>query len=185
MKGANSEVKTPLAVVGRLVKLTIWLVCTLAGAIQSAGADFALGVGLDAYRELCSCAYTVLVIWSCTCVLPLTARLHQGLYDASEVSPGQTFLRPRRTNSSFPFRLLSVPVLPHHQFPDPFITQGEEMFQGLLNFGVAVPYFVTAFTIALSLHYAGRKRGAKGPSSRSCYSIKRRLLLTFHCHRHV
>src|SRR5437868_1286333 len=36
------------------------------------------------------------------------------------------------------------------------------MFQSLLTFGVMIPSFITAFTIAASLEYAGRKRGAKG-----------------------
>jgi cytochrome c oxidase subunit I len=36
------------------------------------------------------------------------------------------------------------------------------MFQGLLTFGVAIPSFITAFTLAASLEYAGKKRGSKG-----------------------
>lgn len=36
-----------------------------------------------------------------------------------------------------------------------------KIFQSILTFGVAIPSFITAFTIAASLEYAGRKRGAK------------------------
>ncbi len=36
------------------------------------------------------------------------------------------------------------------------------MFQGLLTFGVALPSFITAFTLAASLEYAGKKRGSRG-----------------------
>jgi cytochrome c oxidase subunit 1 len=64
--------------------------------------------------------------------------------------------------AAFLFLLFSVPVGVHHQFSDPSITQGIKMFQGLLTYGVAIPSFITAFTIAASLEYAGRKRGAKG-----------------------
>ena len=64
--------------------------------------------------------------------------------------------------AAFLFLLFSVPVGVHHQFSDPSITKGVKMFQGLLTFGVAIPSFITAFTIAASLEYAGRKRGAKG-----------------------
>src|SRR5205085_4153492 len=32
----------------------------------------------------------------------------------------------------------------------------------MLTFGVAIPSFITAFTLAASLEYAGRKRGSKG-----------------------
>ena len=35
-------------------------------------------------------------------------------------------------------------------------------FRGLLTFGVAIPSFITAFTLAASLEYAGKKRGSKG-----------------------
>ncbi|HEX2605949.1 MAG TPA: cbb3-type cytochrome c oxidase subunit I, partial [Flavisolibacter sp.] len=57
--------------------------------------------------------------------------------------------------------LFSVPVGVHHQYSDPSITKGIKLFQGLLTFGVAIPSFITAFTIAASLEYAGRKKGAK------------------------
>jgi cytochrome c oxidase subunit 1 len=50
----------------------------------------------------------------------------------------------------------------HHQYSDPSITQGVKFFQGMLTFGVAIPSFITAFTLAASLEYAGRKRGSKG-----------------------
>ena len=64
--------------------------------------------------------------------------------------------------SLFLFLLFSVPVGVHHQFSDPSITKGVKMFQGLLTFGVAIPSFITAFTLAASLEYAGKKRGSKG-----------------------
>ena len=50
----------------------------------------------------------------------------------------------------------------HHQFSDPGIRQGVKFFQGLLTFGVAIPSFITAFTLAASLEYAGRQRGSRG-----------------------
>ncbi|HEX3079282.1 MAG TPA: cbb3-type cytochrome c oxidase subunit I, partial [Puia sp.] len=63
--------------------------------------------------------------------------------------------------SLFLFLLLSVPVGVHHQFSDPSIPRGIKMFQGLLTFGVAIPSFITAFTLAASLEYAGKKRGSR------------------------
>ena len=50
----------------------------------------------------------------------------------------------------------------HHQYSDPTITQGVKFFHGLITYGVAIPSFITAFTLAASLEYAGRKNGAKG-----------------------
>jgi cytochrome c oxidase subunit I len=64
--------------------------------------------------------------------------------------------------SLFLFLIFSVPVGVHHQFSDPSIPRGIKMFQGLLTFGVAIPSFITAFTLAASLEYAGRKRGSRG-----------------------
>ena len=58
--------------------------------------------------------------------------------------------------SLFLFLLFSVPVGVHHQFSDPSIPRGIKMFQGLLTFGVAIPSFITAFTLAASLEYAGK-----------------------------
>ncbi len=62
----------------------------------------------------------------------------------------------------FGFLLLSIPVGVHHQFSDPSITKGIKLFQSILTFGVAIPSFITAFTIAATLEHAGRRRGAKG-----------------------
>ena len=58
--------------------------------------------------------------------------------------------------------LFSIPVGTHHQFSEPAIRAGVKFFQSILTYGVAVPSFITAFTIAASLEYAARKRGSKG-----------------------
>src|SRR5690606_20887107 len=60
------------------------------------------------------------------------------------------------------FLILSVPVGVHHQFSEPVFTPGTKLFMAILTFGVALPSFMTAFNLAASLEYAGRKRGAKG-----------------------
>jgi cytochrome c oxidase subunit 1 len=61
----------------------------------------------------------------------------------------------------FLFLIFSIPVGVHHQFSEPSITRGVKMISTLLTYGVAIPSFITAFTIAASLEYAGVKRGAK------------------------
>jgi cytochrome c oxidase subunit 1 len=60
------------------------------------------------------------------------------------------------------FVLFSVPVGLHHQFAEPAIQQGWKIFHMILTFGVGIPSVITAFTIAASLEYAGRKNGSKG-----------------------
>jgi cytochrome c oxidase subunit 1 len=79
-----------------------------------------------------------------------------------KVAGGKLFSDLAGRIALFGFLLFSVPVGVHHQFSDPSIGKGIKFFQGFLTFGVAIPSFITAFTIAATLEYAGRKRGAKG-----------------------
>jgi cytochrome c oxidase subunit I len=79
-----------------------------------------------------------------------------------KLAGGKLFSDTAGRIAAFLFLLFSVPVGVHHQFSDPSITQGVKIFQSILTFGVAIPSFITAFTIAASLEHAGRKRGAKG-----------------------
>lgn len=60
------------------------------------------------------------------------------------------------------FLLFSVPVGFHHQFTDPGIPAGWKMVHSMLTMFVGVPSLLTAFTVAASLEYAGRRRGGKG-----------------------
>jgi cytochrome c oxidase subunit 1 len=59
------------------------------------------------------------------------------------------------------FLILSIPIGAHHQFTEPVLAQGIKLYQAILTYGVALPSFLTAFTVAASLEYAGRKRGSK------------------------
>lgn len=67
----------------------------------------------------------------------------------------------------FLFLVFSIPVGTHHQFAEPTITQGVKFFQSLLTYGVALPSFITAFTLAASLEYAAWRKGhrSKNPFS--------------------
>jgi cytochrome c oxidase subunit 1 len=58
--------------------------------------------------------------------------------------------------------VLSAPVGVHHQFGDPGIGVSWKWLQTILTFGVALPSFVTAFTIAASLEYAAHQNGGRG-----------------------
>ena len=46
--------------------------------------------------------------------------------------------------------------------PTPGISSGFKWLHGALTFGVAMPSFITAFTVAASLEYAARRRGGSG-----------------------
>ncbi|MHB1667107.1 MAG: cbb3-type cytochrome c oxidase subunit I [Thiomonas sp.] len=58
--------------------------------------------------------------------------------------------------------VFSVPVGTHHQYMDPGIAPVIKGVVTALTLSVAVPSLITAFTVALSLEYAGRRRGGKG-----------------------
>ncbi len=58
--------------------------------------------------------------------------------------------------------VFSVPVGTHHQYTDPGIAPVMKGIVTALTLSVAIPSLITAFTVALSLEYAGRRRGGKG-----------------------
>jgi cytochrome c oxidase subunit I len=58
--------------------------------------------------------------------------------------------------------LFSLPVGSHHQFADPGFSQIWRGILTALTLSVALPSLITAFTIGLTLEYAGRLRGGRG-----------------------
>ncbi len=58
--------------------------------------------------------------------------------------------------------VFSLPVGSHHQFTDPGFSQIWRGILVALTLSVALPSLITAFTIGLSLEYAGRLRGGRG-----------------------
>ena len=58
--------------------------------------------------------------------------------------------------------VFSVPVGTHHQYTDPGIGPVIKGIVTALTLSVAIPSLITAFTVALSLEYAGRRRGGRG-----------------------
>jgi len=60
------------------------------------------------------------------------------------------------------FILLSCPIGLHHQYSDPGIQSSWKWFHGILTFCVALPSFITAFTLAASMEIGARSRGGKG-----------------------
>lgn len=161
-KKDNKTTKTPLPIIFTLVNFTIWFVCTLAVAYEVLVLllPWAMGwtqtVNVTLARTLFwFFGHALVYFW----LLPSYVMFYTML---PKLAGGKLFSDLAGRIAAFLFLLFSVPVGVHHQFSDPSITKGVKMFQGLLTFGVAIPSFITAFTIAASLEYAGRKRGAKG-----------------------
>jgi cytochrome c oxidase subunit I len=158
----NPDKKTPLAVLGTLVNFIIWFVCTLAAAYEVLVLllPWAMGwkqtVNVTLARTLFwFFGHALVYFW----LLPAYIMFYNFL---PKLAGGKLFSDLAGRIALFGFLLFSIPVGVHHQFADPSITKSVKIFQSLLTFGVAIPSFITAFTLAASLEYAGRRRGAKG-----------------------
>lgn len=161
-KRQNPTTKTPLAVLGTLINFIIWFVCTLAVAYEvlvlllpwSLGWTATVNVTL-ARTLFWFFGHALVYFW----LLPAYVMFYTML---PKLAGGKLYSDLAGRIALFLFLLFSIPVGVHHQYSDPSITQGVKFFQGMLTFGVAIPSFITAFTIAASLEYAGRQRGSKG-----------------------
>lgn len=161
-KKVNPKTKTPLAVLGTLINFIIWFVCTLAVAYEvlvllipwSMGWTHTVNVNL-ARTLFWFFGHALVYFW----LLPAYIMFYTIL---PKVAGGKLYSDLAGRIALFLFLIFSIPVGVHHQYSDPTIAQGVKFFHGMLTYGVAIPSFITAFTLAASLEYAGRKNGAKG-----------------------
>lgn len=161
-KKENPTTKTPLAVLGTLINFIIWFTCTLAVAYEvlvllipwSMGWTKTVNVNL-ARTLFWFFGHALVYFW----LLPAYIMFYTVL---PKVAGGKLYSDLAGRIALFLFLLFSIPVGVHHQYSDPTITQGVKFFHGLLTYGVAIPSFITAFTLAASLEHAGRRNGAKG-----------------------
>lgn len=161
-KRENPKTKTPLAVLGTLINFIIWFVCTLAVAYEvlvllipwSMGWTKTVNVTL-ARTLFWFFGHALVYFW----LLPAYIMFYTIL---PKIAGGKLYSDMAGRIALFGFLIFSIPVGVHHQYSDPNITQGVKFFQGMLTYGVAIPSFITAFTIAASLEIAGRKNGSKG-----------------------
>lgn len=160
-KRENPEEKTPLAVLGTLINFIIWFVCTLAVAYEVLVMLLPWSMGLtDVNVTLARTLFwffghALVYFW----LLPAYIMFYVMM---PKLAGGKLYSDLTGRVALFLFLLFSIPVGVHHQFSDPGIGQGVKFFQGILTFGVSIPSFLTAFTLAASLEYAGRQRGSKG-----------------------
>lgn len=160
-KKENPQEKMPLAVLGTIVNFTVWLVCTLAVAYEVLFMllPWAMGwvdtINVPLSRTLFwFFGHALVYFW----LLPSYIMFYAML---PKIAGGKLYSENAGRLVFFLFLIFSIPVGVHHQFGEPSLTQNTKLFQAILTFGVAFPSFITAFTIAASLEYAARKRGAK------------------------
>lgn len=161
-KKDNELNKTPLAVIATLVNFTVWFVCTLAVAYEVLvlllpwAMGWTKGVNVTLARTLFwFFGHALVYFWILIAYVMYYSML-------PKLAGGKLYSDLAGRIAIFSFLIYSIPVGVHHQFSDPSISRGIKFFQGLLTFGVAIPSLITAFTMAASLEYAGRKRGGKG-----------------------
>lgn len=158
----NPEQKTPMAVVGIFTTFIVWQLCTIPVAYEvlvlllpwSLGWTDTINVEL-ARTLFWFFGHPLVYFW----LLPAYTMYYAML---PRVAGGKLFSDRAGRIVFMLFIILSIPVGAHHQFTEPGIGSDWKLWHSFLTFGVAVPSFITAFTLAASLEYAARKRGGKG-----------------------
>ena len=158
----NPGKKMPLAILGTFVNFSMWFISSLPVAYETLVILTPWSLG-----------------WTNTINIPLTRMLfwmfgHPLVYFwllpayiayytiLPKVAGGKLYSGYAGRLAFLLFLILSTPVGVHHQFSEPVFSQGTKLWVSILTYGVALPSFMTAFTVGASLEYAGRKRGAKG-----------------------
>lgn len=158
----NKDVKMPIGVLGTLVNFTVWFVCSLSVAYEVIILLIPWSVG---FTETVNVTFARTLFWFFGhalvyfWLLPSYIMFYTFL---PKIAGGKLYSDNAGRIVFLMFLLLSIPVGVHHQFSDPNISRGVKWVHSMLTFGIVIPSFITAFTLAASLEYAGRKRGAKG-----------------------
>lgn len=161
-KKKNPQEKMPLAVLGTFVNFSIWLISTLPVAYETLVilTPWSLGwtdsINVPLTRMLFwMFGHPLVYFW----LLPAYVAYYTIL---PKVAGGKLYSGNAGRLAFLLFLILSMPVGVHHQFSEPVFTPGTKLWASLLTYAVAIPSFMTAFTVAASLEYGARKRGAKG-----------------------
>ena len=154
--------KTPIGVVGMLSTFTVWLMATLPLAyeviVQLIPWSFGWVSTVDvvlARTLFWFFGHPLVYFW----LLPAYVMFYVML---PKLAGGKLYSDDAGRLVFMLFIVLSCPVGLHHQFADPGISSSYKWFHGVLTFLVALPSFITAFTLTASLEYAARQRGARG-----------------------
>lgn len=158
----NPSRKTPLAVVGIFATFIIWQICTLPVAYEVLvmlvpwSLGWTAGINVVLARTLFwFFGHPLVYFW----LLPTYVMYYTML---PEIAGGKLFSDFAGRFSFMAFIILSSPLGLHHQFADPGIAARYKALHAALTSLVAVPSFITAFTVAASLEYAARQNGGRG-----------------------
>lgn len=158
----NPGKKTPLAVVGMMTTFIIWFIATLAVAVEILFMLLPWSMGLvDEVNVMLArtlfwfFGHPLVYFW----LLPSYVMYYVFM---PKLAGGKLYSDMAGRLVFMMFILFSIPVGTHHQYMDPAIGSQWKLLHGVFTFAVALPSLITAFTLAASLEYAGRKRGGKG-----------------------
>lgn len=158
----NKGEKTPLAVVGMFTTFIIWFIATLAVATEILTMLLPWSMGLvDEVNVMLArtlfwfFGHPLVYFW----LLPAYVMYYSFL---PKLAGGKLYSDMAGRLVFMMFIVFSIPVGTHHQYMDPAIGAQWKLLHGIFTFAVALPSLITAFTIAASLEYAGRKNGASG-----------------------
>ena len=154
--------KTPLGVVGMLTTFTIWFIATLPLAYEVIVMLIPWSLGLTGTVDVVLArtlfwffGHPLVYFW----LLPAYVMFYVMM---PNLAGGKLYSDDAGRLAFMLFIVLSAPVGLHHQFADPGISGSYKWLQGGLTYLVALPSFITAFTLTASFEYAARRRGGTG-----------------------
>ncbi len=160
--GANRQSKTPLAVVGILATFIVWMFATLPLAFEVVVQLIPWSLGLTATVNVVLArtlfwffGHPLVYFW----LLPSYVMFYVML---PPLVGGKLYSDAAARLAFLLFVVFSAPVGLHHQFADPGISASYKWMHAFLTFMVALPSFMTAFTVAASLESGARARGGRG-----------------------
>ncbi len=158
----NEGIKTPLAVVGMFTTFIIWFIASLAVAVEILAMLLPWSLGLvDEVNVMLArtlfwfFGHPLVYFW----LLPAYVMYYSFM---PKIAGGKLYSDMAGRLVFMMFILFSIPVGTHHQYMDPAIGAQWKLLHGVFTFAVALPSLITAFTLAASLEYAGRKNGGTG-----------------------
>lgn len=161
-KKENPGQKTPLAVYGIFTTFIVWFLATIPVAVEILvfllpwSLGWTAGVNVMLTRTLFwFFGHPLVYFW----LLPTYVMYYVML---PKLAGGKLFSDKAGRWAFALFIILSIPVGVHHQFTEPAFREGTRLLHAVLTFGVALPSFITAFTMAASLEHAGNQNGGRG-----------------------
>jgi cytochrome c oxidase subunit 1 len=158
----NPDTRTPFIAFASLITMVLWQIATIGVAAEILGmllpASLGWTSGMDpqlARTLFWFTGHPLVYFWLLPAYLSWYAMLPKQV-------DGKMFSDQLARLAFWLFLLLSVPLGFHHQFVDPGIPNGWKYIHFALTYAVAIPSFMTLFTVVASLEYGAVKRGGSG-----------------------